>query len=132
MNPRVSRNVNLFAAALFVFGGLICAGLEVYLTVKPADSKESQYIKPQPDKLGCVKALQELGFETKKPSAYIVAGHSHNLDESPKELVDRASLGIAACKVPMRTFCMGEECAEPGISFTLDFSDGVSKPVAAK
>lgn len=123
MNPKATKNINLFATVLFTLGGFACLGLAGYLTLTPAPPKQAQYISQRADKPGCLKAAREMGFEVTKAETSMVNIHSSDLDSSPKEIVDKASLVIAACHVPMRSFCMGEACPAPGITFMLQFND---------
>lgn len=127
MNPKTTKSINLFATVLFTIAGLTCLGLAAYLTVKPAPAKAAQYLAHPVDKVGCMKALQSLGFEVKneKPvgSRSYMTAHTSDLDSPPKEWVDRASLGIAACHVPLKSFCMGSGCTSSGITFTVEFPE---------
>lgn len=123
MNPKATKNINLFATIIFSIAGLACTGLAAYMTVKPAPAKQAQYVKHRMDKTGCLKVAQELGFNIQKTEGSLSTLYSTDLDSSPKELVDKASLVIASCKAPMERFCMGEGCPTPGLTFILNFAE---------
>jgi hypothetical protein len=133
MTPTQLKVVNSTAAVLFGLAGLFCFGLAAYLVLTPAPARPAQYLKRTADIPHCLQALTKLGLATNRQ------GETHiqvevpqsSVDENPKEYLDKASVGIAACKMQLRRFCMGSDCSTSsaagkpaaGMSFLLDASD---------
>lgn len=119
MTPKSLKSLNLFTSVVFTLAGVVCLSLAVYLTVVPKPAKQTQVVRALPDRAGCERALRELGFSVSTGKGNRVLAHTPDLVTPPKEWVDKASLGIAACHLPMQSFCIGEGCSPPGISFEL-------------
>jgi hypothetical protein len=112
MTPTQLKAVNTIAATVFGLTGVACFALAAFLAFKPAPPKEAQYVKRTPDVAHCMQALKDLGMTVEKTGPHLVRAQVPQsvVDQNPKAVLDVASIGIAACKLPLKAFCMGTEC----------------------
>lgn len=140
MTPTQLKAVNTMAAVIFGLAGTACFGLAAYLAMTPAPPKAAQYVKRTPDVANCMQALRDLGMSVEKTGPNIVqarVGRS-DVDDNPKQVLDLASIGISTCKLPLKAFCMGSACINPGkpdpklglvgMTLTLDTADPYEGP----
>lgn len=141
MTPTQLKAVNTLTAVIFGLAGTACFGLAAYLALTPAPPKQVQYLKRTPDAANCTHVLQELGMTVQKTGPNIVEAQvgRADVDGNPKQILDLASIGISACKLPLKTFCMGSSCPVPakpdpkliggvGMTLTLDTTDPYKGP----
>ena len=125
----LSKSFNLTVTAFFSLIGVACLGMAVHHAFVPMPEKQAEFVEIPVDMDGCIVALQKLGFSAKTQNTSIVA-QAYSLDNA-QEVLDKASLGIAACRIPLASFCAGEGCETPGVSFVLNKS-GKDDTVAPK
>ena len=140
MTPTQLKAVNTLAATVFALAGVACFGLAAYLALTPAPPKAAQYVKRTPDAAHCMDALRELGMTVDKTGPNLVKAQvsQTEVDQNPKEILDLASVGISACKLPLKAFCMGTACVNQGkpnptlgpvgMTLTLDATDPYPGP----
>jgi 5-enolpyruvylshikimate-3-phosphate synthase len=117
MTPTQLKIVNTVAATAFSLTGVVCLVLAGFLAMTPAPVQHAQYVKRTPDVAHCIQALHELGISARKEGVLIDATVPQtDVDQNPKATIDAASVGIAACKLPLKAFCMGTACTQPGKS----------------
>jgi hypothetical protein len=68
-----------------------------------------------------------LGYNATIQKNEVTARQSELTD--PQGQLEQATLAIAACKLPLKTFCMGTDCDGTGLAFTL--STVTDKPTSA-
>ena len=140
MTPTQLKAVNTIAATVFGLTGIACFALAAYLALTPAPAKSAQYVKRTPDAAHCMQALRDLGMTVDKTGPNLVRAQvsQAEVDQNPKEVLNLASIGISACKLPLRTFCMGTACTLPeksnpklgpvGMTLSLDTADPYKGP----
>jgi hypothetical protein len=139
MTPTQLKVVNTIAATAFSLTGIVCLVLAGYLVLTPAPVRQAQYVKRTPDTAHCIQVLHDLGFIAQKDGVLIQARIAQtDVDQNPKGIIDVASVGIAACKLPLKVFCMGTACAQTskpgviqtpaGMTFSLDSADPYAGP----
>ena len=140
MTPTQLKAVNTTAAVVFSMTGLACFALAGYLALTPAPPRAAQYLQRTPDVANCLQVLHSLGMTAQKESANRIKAHVEQsvVDQNPKEYLELASVGIATCKLPLRSFCMGIGCKasdklplssdSTGLTFLLDTADPYGGP----
>lgn len=127
MNPEQQRKYNTIFGGLFLGLGIITWLLAVFFAVVPnAEAPTPVTGNTSIDLQSCRTALGQLGY-----SANVAANKSdvtayEPFGSDPKAQLEKATVGVLVCKLSLQSFCMGEGCERPGISFTL------RKPVEAK
>lgn len=132
MSPEQKRNFNTIAGAFFSLGALTFLALTVYLIVVPAPKK------PVPvkgvatiSKESCADYLRTLDFtvNTNEEGILKVNGSMRpELDETASKFyLDRVSLATAVCQYPLKEFCMGPECANSQVNFSLKIPDDATQ-----
>lgn len=140
MSPEQKRKFNTAMGSLFLVAGLVGWGLTVYFAVTPNPPKPAPtFVHAVVDLPSCAQTLQRLGYsETRIDNKDVVAFEAMSSD--PKEQLDRATLAANVCKLEMKSFCMGEGCARPGLTLTLQMPQAMrtaqdtlpkSRPVAS-
>lgn len=130
MAPESTRKFNTLIGTLFILGGLAGWGVAMYKSVVPAPSVVFEAAPaPLVDARSCATILKEIGFEATASAGEVKAyltGSAEVLEgtsaKSPKDLLGDATLAVSACKMKLKTFCMGnaEGCpGEPGLTMVL-------------
>lgn len=119
MTPEQRKNFNTVFGTLLLVTGLVAWGLTAYFAVTP---KEAQPVAVSPaqapvDLGSCRNALAELGYSASVQQGKIQA--STPLTDNPRDQLEKASTAVLLCKLALETFCIGEGCEIPGVSFTL-------------
>lgn len=118
MTPEQKRKFNTTAGSIFIALGLIAWGMTMYYAFVPNPPMPTQaHNAPVVDINSCASTLNTWGYQTK-----IIDGEIsifEQLTTFPEQQLDKATMAIAVCKLDLKTFCMGEGCEEPGVSFTL-------------
>ena len=125
MTPQQQRRFNTTFGGVFVAAGLLAWMLAIYFAIKPNEKAPAPVIAaPTVDLQSCRAAWSQLGYLATATATDVTAYEALSAD--PKEQLDRATTAILLCKVPLRSFCMGQGCERPGLTFT------VRKPLEAK
>lgn len=121
MNVARQRVLNVLTGVVFALLGCAAYGAAAYLVLvppKPILGVESLEVDTKP----CMQMLTRLGFQVTKQKVELRAEKRGGLENAERLLAD-ASIGIAACGLPLTRFCMGTGCQAPaipdGISFAL-------------
>ncbi len=118
MSPEQRRKFNTAAGGLFIGAGVVAWALAVYFAVTPNPPKPAPTAGTALVDLGsCRSALSVLGYQATLKGDEIEAFEPMGAD--PKDQLERASVATTMCKLQMKTFCVGEGCEKPGLSFTL-------------
>lgn len=128
MTPTGAQKFNTVMGALTLLTGVTLIGASLYVAVVPSKPKPYPMLDvPAPDVESCRAALARMGFVATLGNNVLTA-QQPNLDD-PQAQLERASFAIAACKLPMQSFCMGSACERYGITFVLETTRG-AKPGA--
>jgi len=119
MTPQAVKRTNIVASALFIGGGLVCFAMAGFLLAVPAKPRIASYIGATPDVPGCVVALKHQNFDVKADGSHLITAKAF-LQPNAYDQLQQASLAIALCHMPLKTFCMGSDCGSEGLSFVLD------------
>ncbi|MBC8738481.1 hypothetical protein F6X40_17030 [Paraburkholderia sp. UCT31] len=131
MTPQALKTANTAAAVLFVLAGFSCFGMAGYLALTKPPAKESKYVQRIPDKKGCKDALAAQGFHaTEGADGKVIFASVTGLKDEPKRQLQEATMAIAMCHMPLKSFCMGLTCVkagaqgnpQSGVQFALDAS----------
>jgi hypothetical protein len=118
MTPETKKQFNLLAGVLFGVLGMGCFGVAAYVASVPAEPKPAPVqLAPTVNVASCRDVLQSMGYSTRMESGGVSANDAA-LDD-PQAALTRATAAIGVCKMALDTFCMGEACPEPGVSFKL-------------
>jgi hypothetical protein len=116
MTPDQQRKFNTTFGGVFIGAGILAWMLAVYFAVKPNDPAPAPVVGLTTiDVKSCRTAWAQLGYLTTATNTDVSAYEA--LSDNPKEQLERASTAILACKLPLRSFCMGQGCERPGLSF---------------
>lgn len=123
MSPEQRKKFNTVFGSVFLTLGLFGYGMSAYYAVTPNKPLASTVAPSREivDSSSCVRAMLQLGFQAyvTGPDVEVYAPLPGPNDDV-KELLEKASLGIAMCKLKMKEFCMGTTCKEgPGLRFKL-------------
>lgn len=125
MTPDQQRKFNTAFGGIFIAGGFICLAMALWFAIKPNDPAPHPVLGGTTiDLQSCRKAVQDLGFVAQLKGQDVTAHQA--LSDDPQAQLERASTAILVCKLPLHSFCMGQGCEQPGLSFT------VRKPVELK
>lgn len=122
MSPEHNRKFNLAAGSFFLVMGLAGWGMAVYYGITPnAPKPHPVTVEAKVDLNACRAVLSGLGYQASIPvgkervRAY--EAFSENVDA--KAMLDKATMAIGVCKMKLDTFCVGEGCESPGVTFEL-------------
>jgi hypothetical protein len=119
MSPEQKRKFNTAAGSAFIAIGLFAWGLTAYFAMTPSEARPAPtYGGAVVDLQSCAGTLRSLGYRDVaiKGDDIIVF---EELSDAPKEQLERATLAATVCKLEMKSFCMGEACARPGMALTI-------------
>lgn len=117
MTPEIRKAFNTYMGILLILLSLICFGFTGFLIFKPADPKEATVMIEPVSKKPCLEALGKLGVNITDMGEKIrVQDFS---DAPPFEKLQKASLGISMCHFYLESFCMGQACNEPGVTYVI-------------
>lgn len=131
MTPERKRRFNTFMGSGFILLGLLAWGLTVYFSLTPAPPRPHPVnLAPMVDPASCRSLLQRLDYRVTIQNGAVVATQPGLAN--PKEQLEQATLAIAACKMPLSTFCMGTDCDGAGLTFTLGAADAAPAKTPAR
>lgn len=118
MTPETKKQFNLLSGILFGVLGIGCFAVATYVSMVPADPKPAP-VSPIPviSVPSCRDVLQTMGYTTRLEGGGVYANDA-SLDD-PHAALTKATAAMGVCKMALNTFCMGEACPEPGVSFKL-------------
>jgi hypothetical protein len=118
VTPEGKRRFNTLMGSGFLVLGVTAWALTVYFGLTPAPAKPHPVsLAPTVDLNSCRSLLQRLGYSATVQKNEVTA-RQFELADPPGQL-EQATLAIAACKLPLKTFCMGTDCDGTGLTFTL-------------
>lgn len=129
MTPEAQRKFNISVGTLSLLFGLAAWAAAGYVALTPAQPRPAP-VSPLPviDLASCAQALTSMGLPASVRTARIEVFRA-DIDD-PEKLLRDASLGLAACKLELQRFCMGEGCPQPGLSMTLGSPPREGAPAA--
>lgn len=118
MTPEAKKQFNMIGGTLFGILGLVCFAIAAYVASVPAPAKPMP-VSPMPmvNVASCRDVLQTMGYSARVENG-AVSANDMSLDD-PQVALTKATAAIGVCKMALSTFCMGEACSEPGVSFKL-------------
>ena len=120
MSPENRRKFNTFFGSLFLSTGLVAWAVSAYYAVtpnppKPVPIASSALIDLQ----SCRSALASMGFQATMKSKNEVSAFEP-LGADPQGQLQKASVAATLCNLPMKSFCMGEGCEQPGLTLVIE------------
>lgn len=139
MTPLAQQKFNTFAGGLLLGIGVVAWLTSVAFAVIPNDEAPAPvHMAPVVRLESCAAALRQLGYAASVKGEEVVA--SEPLAEDVARQLEKASIGVLVCKLPLHQFCYGNQsCDQEGLSFTLrrpaelrerigDVAGGAKKP----
>jgi len=119
MSPIQQQRFNTILGGTFLATGLVAWAMAFFFAVIPNEEAPAPVIAaPVIDLNSCQAALRDLGYSVTVENNSLLSAFEPLTSEPLKQL-EKASLAATVCKLPMRTFCMGEGCEAPGLTLTL-------------
>lgn len=132
MSPEAKKKFNTVFGAGFIAAGLMSWMIAAYFAYTPKEPIKLETATAAPiDLNSCRNALGSMGYETQLKDNLITAYEALSSDDVKRQL-EKASLGVAVCKLPLESFCAGEGCERLGLSFTLKGEKPTPKSESAK
>lgn len=118
MTPEQKRKFNTVFGGIFLGVGIVAWMLTVYFAVSPNEPAPAPVAgAPSVNLASCRDALAQLGFQATLKDQDLTAYEP--LSANPKDQLDRASIAALVCKIPLKSFCMGDGCEQPGMTLVL-------------
>ncbi len=118
MTPEQSRKFNTAFGGLFIGAGVLAWMLAIYFAVAPNEPAPAPVMVSSSIDLGsCRNTLAELGYTATMQDGSVTAYEPLTTD--PQAQLNRATVAALVCKIPMKSFCMGEGCEQPGLTLVL-------------
>jgi hypothetical protein len=118
MSPEQKRKFNTGVGSIFLGLGAIGWGLTAYYALVPNPPAAPMIAEaPKVDIASCRAALDSWGYQATQVKDTVLA--FENLAPNPQLQLDKATMAVVVCKLPLKSFCMGEGCETPGLSFSL-------------
>lgn len=115
MTPEQKRKFNTVFGSVFLVGGFAAWALTAYFAVTPNPPRPFPVLNSASvDLASCRSALGALGYQATMKDRDVIAFEP--LSDNPKQQLERASLAASVCKLPLKSFCMGEGCEQPGVT----------------
>lgn len=118
MTPEQTRKFNTAFGGLFIGAGVLAWMLAVYFSVAPNEPAPAPVVVNSSIDLGsCRNTLAELGYTANVQDGSVTAYEPLTAD--PQAQLNRATVAALVCRIPMKSFCMGEGCEQPGLTLVL-------------
>lgn len=143
MSPEQTRKFNLITGSFFLGLGVVTWALAGYFALTPnAPQPHPVTAETRVDLNSCRTALATMGYQASIAATKDAVRVYEPLNGDAKALLDRATMAIGVCHMELRSFCIGEACDSPGVTFELvqynpskakiaDAKSQVSKPEPA-
>ena len=129
MSPEQKRKFNTLFGGVFIATGVLAWGLTTYFALTPNPPKPAPVIGTATiDLPSCRTVLASLGYDAAVTDGTVVAHEA--LSANPKEQLQKATLASTVCKLPMKSFCMGEGCPRPGLTIVVAPTEAPKKTPA--
>jgi hypothetical protein len=126
MSPEQKRKFNTVFGGVFLGGGIVAWALTVYFAMTPNPPRPTPVVgMPTIDLSSCRSVLAGFGYDAKVKDSDVIAYEP--LSASPKDQLQKATLAATVCKLPMKSFCMGEGCAQPGLTVVVGTTGAVDR-----
>jgi hypothetical protein len=119
MTPEQKRTFNTTVGGLFLGLGVLAWGFATYYTFTPHAPKPAPTLASKVDFETCRQAVGAMGFSATEKEGGRIELRQTVIEEDAQRQLMTASLASSVCKMNLETFCMGEGCAEKGVSMTL-------------
>ncbi|MDO8416274.1 MAG: hypothetical protein Q7S87_08705 [Agitococcus sp.] len=118
MTPEQNRKFNTTFGSVFLCVGALAWSLTVYYALVPnPPAPLPSFDGAKVDIASCRTALESWGYRAQLLNGDVTAFES--LSGSPQLQLDKATMAITVCKLPLKSFCMGEGCEAPGLTLVL-------------
>lgn len=118
MTPEQQRKYNTIFGSVFLGVGVVAWLLTAYFAVTPNTPRPFPVLNaPSIDLPSCRNALSTLGYQVSVTGNDVTAFEA--LTDNPKQQLERATLAASICKIPLKSFCMGEGCEQPGVTIVV-------------
>jgi len=118
VSPEQKRKFNTVFGGMFIATGIFAWALAAYFAVTPNPPKPAPVVNGTSiDVPSCRNTLRALGYEVTVKGKDITAYESAITE--PKLQLDRATVAATVCRLPLKSFCMGEGCERPGITIVV-------------
>jgi hypothetical protein len=131
MSPEQKRKFNTVFGSVFITTGIFAWALTAYFAVTPNPKRPAPVVHGLAiDLPSCQKTLTSLGYEATIKNKEVTA-HEMLSATDPKQQLDRATIAATVCRLPMKSFCMGEGCERPGVTLVVTADETAVRPSAA-
>jgi len=128
MSPEQKRKFNTTFGGVFLATGIFAWALTAYFAVTPNPPKPAPVASGVTiDLASCQNSLRALGYAVTMKDKDITAHEALSL-EDPKTQLDRATVAATVCRLPMKTFCMGQGCEKPGVTLVVSADENGGRP----
>lgn len=130
MSPEQKRKFNTVFGSVFMATGVFAWALTAYFAVTPNPKRPAPVVRSLSiDLPSCQKTLISLGYEATIKNKDVTA-HEMLSATDPKGQLDRATIASTVCRLPMKSFCMGEGCERPGVTLVVTADEAPGHPAA--
>lgn len=130
MSPEQKRKFNTTFGAIFMTTGLAAWGLTAWFAITPNPPKPAPVINAAViDLASCSQALRHMDYEVSVKDKDVIAFQS--LKTAPKEQLQEATVAATMCRLPLKSFCMGEGCERPGMTIVVSAGDDAKRTPSA-
>jgi hypothetical protein len=128
MTPENKKKFNVMTGSTFAVLGIVCFIVAAYAASVPAVPKPAP-VNPAPvvSASSCRDVLAQMGYTATLSSGGGVTAKDPGAVSDPQGALIKATAAIGICKMALQEFCMGSECADPGIAFTIKSTTGTGK-----
>lgn len=127
MSPEQKRKFNSVFGGVFMASGLVAWGLTAWFAITPNPPKPAPVINAATiDMASCSQSLIRLGYQTTVKDKEVTA--FEQLMADPKDQLQRATVASTLCRLPLKSFCMGEGCDKPGVTIVVSSDETKRTP----
>jgi hypothetical protein len=131
MSPEQKRKFNTVFGGVFMVTGIFAWALTAYFAVTPNPPKPAPVMAGATiDLASCQNSLRALGYAVTMKDKDITAHETLSLDD-PKAQLDRATVAATVCRLPMKTFCMGQGCEKAGVTIVVSAEESGGRPASS-
>lgn len=128
MSPEQKRKFNTVFGGVFMATGIFAWALTAYFAVTPNAPKPAPVVSGTTiDLSSCQNSLRALGYEATLKNKDVTA-YEQLSPTDPKQQLDRATIAATVCRLPLKSFCMGEGCERNGVTIVVTADEKAAAP----
>jgi len=117
MNPESQKKFNTVLGSGLLAAGILSWAMAFVFAVTKAEPVPAPVINNYVSFNDCRNNLMQLGYTVQSENQQLTAYEGFREDASRQ--LDKATIAILGCGYDLTSFCMGEGCQRPGISFSI-------------